>query len=59
MYKKKDCPELLDIKKVNTRAGAAPLFKTIIPKYEKYKNSFLYYNGAVKWNSLPVKTIVQ
>ena len=35
MYKKKDCPELLDIKKVNTRAGAAPLFKTIIPKYKK------------------------
>ena len=33
---------------------AAPLFKTIIPKCKKYKHSVLY-NGAVKWNSLPVK----
>ena len=55
MYKKKDCIELLDIKKVNTRARAAPLFKTIIPKCEKYKHSVFYY-GAIKWNSLPVKT---
>ena len=53
MYKKKDCIELLHIKKVNTRARAAPLFKTIIPKCKKYKNSVLY-NGAVRWNSLPV-----
>ena len=55
MYTKTDCIELLDIKKVNTRARAAPLFKTMIPKCEKYKNSVLY-NGAVKWNSLPIKT---
>ena len=48
MYKKKDCIELLDIK------DAAPLFKTIIPKCEKYKNS-VFYIAAVKWNSLPVK----
>ena len=54
MYKKKDCIELLDIKKINTRARAAPLFKTIIPKCEKYKHSVFYY-GAIKWNSLPVK----
>ena len=54
MFKKKDCIELLDIKNVNTRARAAPLFKTIIPKCEKYKHS-VFYNGAVKWNSLPVK----
>ena len=54
MYKKKDCIELLDIKNVNTRARAAPLFKTIIPKCEKYKHSVFYY-GAIKWNSLPVK----
>ena len=53
MYKKKTSIELLDIKDVNTRARAAPLFKTIIPKYEKYKNSVLY-SGAVRWNSLPV-----
>ena len=54
MYKKKDCIELLDIKKINTRARAAPLFKTIIPKCEKYKHS-VFYHGAIKWNSLPVK----
>ena len=30
MYQKKDCIDLLDIKKVNTRARAAPLFKTIV-----------------------------
>ena len=53
MYKKKSCTELLDIKTVNTRARAAPLFKTIIPKCQKYKNS-VFYNGAIKWNSLPV-----
>ena len=54
MYKKKDCIELLDIKKINTRARAAPLFKTIIPKCEKYKHS-VFYHGAINWNSLPVK----
>ena len=53
MYKRKECIELLDIKNINTRARAAPLFKTIIPKCEKYKNSALYL-GAIRWNSLPV-----
>ena len=51
MYK--NCIDLLDIKDVNTRARAAPVFKTIIPKCEKYKNSVLYI-GAIKWNNLPV-----
>ena len=55
MFKKKGCIELLDIKNVNTRARAAPIFKTIIPKCEKYKNS-VFYKGAIRWNSLPVKT---
>ena len=32
MYKTKSNNDLLDIKMVNTRARAAPLFKTIIPK---------------------------
>ena len=53
MYKKKECIDLLDIKLVNTRARAAPLFKTVIPKCEKYKNS-VFYKGAIHWNSLPV-----
>ena len=52
-YKKNNCVDLLDIKDINTRARAAPIFKTIIPKCEKYKNSVLY-NGAVLWNTLPV-----
>ena len=51
MYKKKDNVELLDINRVNTRAHAAPIFKTIGPK--KYRNSVLY-KGAIRWNSLPV-----
>ena len=54
MFKKKNRMELLDIKPINTRSRAAPLFKTIIPKCEKYKNS-VFYNGAVQWNNLPVK----
>ena len=53
MYKKKECIELLDIKNINTRACTAPLFKTIIPKCEKYENSVLY-KGAITGNSLPV-----
>ena len=53
MYKKKAWTELLDIKLVNTRARAASPFKTIIPKCQKYQNSVLY-NGAIKWNSMPV-----
>ena len=54
MYKKKECIEMLDIKNVNTRARKAPIFKTIIPSCEKYKNSVLY-KGAIKWNSLPAE----
>ena len=39
MYKNKEKEELLDIKNVNTRCRVAPLFKTVIPSCEKYKNS--------------------
>ena len=53
MYKKLDCMDLLDIKNINTRARDAPLFKTIIPKCEKYRQSVLY-KGAIMWNALPV-----
>ena len=38
---------------INTRARAAQIFKTIIPKSEKHKNSVLYI-GAIKLNNLPV-----
>ena len=53
MYKNKEKEELLDIKDVNTRSRAAPLFKTVIPNCEKYKKNALYY-GAILWNALPV-----
>ena len=53
MFKKKTCIELLDVKQIRTRARDAPLFRTIIPKCEKYKNS-VFYKGAIRWNSLPV-----
>ena len=35
MYKNKAKEELLDIKDVDTRSRAAPLFKTVIPNCEK------------------------
>ena len=53
MYKNKEKEELLDRKNVNTRSRVAPLFKTVIPSCEKYKNSALYH-GAILWNMLPV-----
>ena len=53
MYKNKEKEELLDIKNVNTRSRVAPLFKTVIPSCEKYKNSAIY-DGAILWNMLPV-----
>ena len=53
MYKNKEKEELLDMKNVNTRSRVAPLFKTVIPSCEKYKNSALYH-GAILWNMLTV-----
>ena len=53
MYKNKEKEELLDIKDVNTRSRAAPLFKTVKPSCEKYKNSALYH-GTILLNLLPV-----
>ena len=53
MYKNKEKKELLDIQNVNTRSKSAPLFNTVIPSCEKYKNSALYH-GAILWNLLPV-----
>ena len=52
-YKNKEKEELLDIKNVNTKSRVAPLFKTVIPSCEKYKNRALYH-GAILWNMLPV-----
>ena len=53
VYKNNEKEEFLDIKNVNTRSRAAPLFKTVIPSCQKYKNSALYHS-AILWNLLPV-----
>ena len=45
--------QCLKTENVNTRSRVAPLFKTVIPSCEKYKNSALYH-GAILWNMLPV-----
>ena len=47
MYTKKTCIDLLVIKDVNTRARAAPLFKTIIPKCEKYTSTEVQLVGIL------------
>ena len=39
------------MKDVNTRARVAPIFKTIIPKGEKYRTS-VFSKGSVLWNSV-------
>ena len=39
MYKNKEKEELLDIKDVNTRSRAAPLFKTVILLYKTVRNT--------------------
>ena len=55
MFRKKYDPTLIDDRDIQTRQRDAPVFKTIIPKCEKYKHR-VYYNGAVLWNSLPPET---
>ena len=43
MYENRVKEELLNIENVNTRARAAPLFKTALASCEKYKNTALYH----------------
>ena len=53
MYKQKHNDLIIDRRNINTRAHDAPIFQTKHPQNEKYKRN-IYYNGAIRWNSLPV-----
>ena len=52
MYKYKNNEKYLNNRNVRTRLHDAPVFKTLKPNNEKYKNN-VFYIGAVKWNNLP------
>ena len=45
--------EIVNRRKVRTRAHDALLFNTYKPNNEKCKQN-VYYRGALAWNSLPV-----
>ena len=53
MFKNKSNNKYVNNRNVRTRLHDAPVFITIKPNIEKYKNNVFYY-GAVKWNNLPV-----
>ena len=53
MYKYKNNDMYLNKRNVRTRMHDAPVFLTIKPNVEKYKNNVFYY-GALKWNNLHV-----
>ena len=53
MYKQKNNDLIIDRRIINTRAHDAPIFQTKRPQNEKYKRN-IYYNGAIKWNSLSI-----
>ena len=53
MFKQKSNLNIVNTRKVYTRAHDVILFKTIKPNNEKYKRN-VYYNGAILWNNLPV-----
>ena len=53
MYKQQTNLEIVNMRKVNTRAHDALLFTTKKPNNEKYKQN-VFYRGAVSWNGLPV-----
>ena len=50
MYKRKDKPNLLNIREIRTRAHDAPLFEVKIPRCEAFKRSVGYFR-SVKWNA--------
>ena len=51
MYKYKENKLYLNNRNIRTRLHDAPVFKTVKPNVEKFKNN-IFYNGAVKWNNL-------
>ena len=54
MYKQQSNKNIVNKRKVNTRAHDALLFITKKPNNEKYKQN-VYYRGAISWNGLPAK----
>ena len=54
MYKQKYNQIIIDNRNKYTRAHDVILYKTLLPKCEKYKHNIFYY-GARLWNQLPVK----
>ena len=54
MFKQKSNVDLINSRNVRTRAHDAILYKTLIPKNEKYRSSVLY-RGAMCWNNLKVE----
>ena len=52
MFKQQDNLEIVNSRKINTRAHDALLFTTYKPKNEKCKQN-VYYRGAISWNNLP------
>ena len=52
MYGRLENIDLVDTRKIRTRAHSAPLFKVKIPKLSAYKRS-VEYAGATRWNDLP------
>ena len=52
MYKQQGNVDIINKRKVNTRAHDALLFTTHKPQNEKYKQN-VYYRGAISWNNLP------
>ena len=51
MFKYRNNNKFLNKRNVRTRLHDAPVFTTVKPNNEKYKNN-VFYNGAVKWNNL-------
>ena len=54
MYIRKDRSELMNVRKIRTRAHDAPLFNVTILRYEAYKRSVGYF-GSTEWNNLTVE----
>ena len=52
MYKQQGNVDIINKRKVNTRAHDALLFTTHKPQNEKYKQN-VHYRGAISWNNLP------
>ena len=55
MFKNRNNENFLNTRQIRTRLHDAPVFVTIKPNCEKFKNS-VFYKGATHWNSLSANT---